>query len=519
VLVERDSVRISLPSVSGAKDFRVFAADTSLAITATATGAEHVAAKTIVCAGFRQRGVPTASNELIQQIEFPGLTATTQLVVEAIDTVCPFAGTYGRVAGTYDMDQAEGDDVTGNYFVYTEAEIAKSYGGLLLNGQGYGGQRMGDPTVLSDPKVLARTTISVTPLGYGAPPVATFFDDFAATEDQPTQYPGDTFLYNGYSVSQNSKWTFFAVADYSQIFLDRGRLNYVYAEDDGFGSFIGFPKQTAAIPTAAQGTYLHTTYEVNNAVTDRRYWWLSFCGPDSGPTLDSTGLPLSYMNPDSSIQGGLGNVSPETNGWNCIDILPRDGTAGNGCWPLPPSNTTPETDVAVYVYPKGTWRQTEAIDVNPPQYGKGSIFNSAWYRQQNAAGELTGPMLDDVNQVAPTVRFDVYLRRDRIVMYVNGQQRLCNNLPANSLTMQNALIGFGQVLYHTADEHQNISNEEGGFCSADNETLPAGPATMQDIYYNEPYFDSRTWDNVGFGENEPLPGAMPAFDPSLCYTP
>jgi hypothetical protein len=41
-------------------------------------------------------------------------------------------------------------------------------------------------------------------------------------------------------------------------------------------------------------------------------------------------------------------------------------------------------------------------------------------------------------------------------MYVNGEQRLCNDFPTVALTMAEGALGFGQVLYHSAAEREEF---------------------------------------------------------------
>jgi hypothetical protein len=532
VVAERDSVRVVLPSVPGAVDFRVFAVDANLAVSAgsdaSAGGSEHIKTGTMSCAGYRQRGEPTTVAQLTPDIEYPGITTPTTLVVEAIDTTCPFVGLMSPVHGSVDAMNSEIDtSLMGTYSVYTEAEIVATYDALILNGQRWNTTHFGYPAPPIDPTVLARTTITVTPLGYsGAPPTATFFDDFA-TEDPITVYTNGAdsvaygspnLVYGGVYITQNSKWSFFGQAttltgatdNFQPAYFDRARLHFVVTDDgqDDFATVLAYPKQAANMPSASGTNYLHVTYEVNSDTTDRRYWWLSLCGPDqaSSAIMDGQGFPANTLNPNSSLQNGM-TTNPGNLGWNCLEVLPRNATSGNGCAPLPPDGTNPETDIGLFVYPTGKG----AINIAPNQYGAGSLFSARWYRQMDSKGNLIAPMLDDQDFVGPTTRFDVYVRPDRFVMYVNGQQRICNDFPKYALTMAQAMVGYGQILYHTSDEHINIG-PSGMFCNA-----PPNTPSMSDVYHNELYMDGRDWDNVGFDENVTLPGSMASFDDTVCY--
>ncbi|HEY8210351.1 MAG TPA: hypothetical protein VIG99_22860, partial [Myxococcaceae bacterium] len=112
------------------------------------------------------------------------------------------------------------------------------------------------------------------------------------------------------------------------------------------------------------------------------------------------------------------------------------------------------------------------------------------------------PVLDDQILVSPRARIDLYIRRDRLVFQVNGEQRVCNDFPNQRLTMAEGAVGFGQVIYHSAAEHLELRED-------------FFDRTGQ-IYYlwNTPFVDSRTWDNLGVEEHVPEP---PGFDAGACY--
>ena len=104
--------------------------------------------------------------------------------------------------------------------------------------------------------------------------------------------------------------------------------------------------------------------------------------------------------------------------------------------------------------------------------------------------------------LAPRTAYDIYIRRDRVIMYVNGEQRLCNDFPSVALTMAEGALGYGQVLYHSSAERLEFSR---GY----------NDRTGQ-LYYlsNTPFVDVRTWDNVGYQEGV---GSPADFDDSVCY--
>jgi hypothetical protein len=132
-------------------------------------------------------------------------------------------------------------------------------------------------------------------------------------------------------------------------------------------------------------------------------------------------------------------------------------------------------------------------------------FPLLWERQIDASGNPAGVWLDDVMNIWERTRFDVFIRRDRVIMYVEGQQRLCQNLDATAMTMAEGALGFWHILYHTSAEFTEIR----AGLETDN------PQTDQHhVMHNTPFADMRTYDNVGIQENV---GAPVTFDSARCY--
>ncbi|HEX7600937.1 MAG TPA: hypothetical protein VF316_05000, partial [Polyangiaceae bacterium] len=181
VVPNRDSAILVVPAVAGAVDYRVITVPDGVKITVDGSGAERIDGSTIHCAGYRQHNAPRAANrELMLQVEVTGLTGPTRLVVEAIDTACPYTGALGSAHVDINATNTEIDAPTrGVFSFFTEAELRSTYGSLILNGHGNNPAKNGQPAPATSPKVLSRTTIKVTPLGTSAMgPTATFFDDF-----------------------------------------------------------------------------------------------------------------------------------------------------------------------------------------------------------------------------------------------------------------------------------------------------------------------------------------------------
>ncbi len=503
VVPNRDSAIVVVPAVDGAVDYRVATLPEGVNVTVQ-DGAEHIDGSTIHCAGYRQHNGPQPPNrELLRQIEVTGLGGATRLVVEAIDTACPYTGALGASHADIDASNTEIDAPTrGTFSIFTESDVRAAYGSLVLNGHGNNPSKNGQPAPDVSPKVLARTTLRIAPLGTGAPtPTATFFDDFQ-NEEQPTfvsalDSQGRTQAGKLY---QNSKYSFYTygAAD-SQFYFARGQMHYSLADwsQDIMSSNIAYPRKPVAL---SDTDYLHVTYEVQSDATGRRYWWLLLCGADTpGATMSADGKLMGNIIQTPFFMDSDG-LNPSVEGWNCLQVFPRQG------WPftLPPDDTNPESEVRVMVNQSGNLGRSSVVDVSPSQYGNPNIGPPSWFRTQDAKGNFVGKILDDQQLIAPRTRFDVYVRRSRVVLYVNGEQRICNELGSTGkLTMAEGALGFGQVFYHSAAERSEFD------------------ASYWDRrgqrYYieNSPFVDVRDWDNVGYDEHVGLPAG---FDPGPCFT-
>jgi len=503
VVVNRDSAVLVVPPIGSANDYRAFRVPAGTRIEAGLFGDEDVIGTVVHCAGSRQHNDAQApARTLLRQIEVTGLTGPTTIVIEAIDRVCPFTGIHGSEHATVPVEISELPLADRQAFsTFTEEQIRAAYGSLIVNGHGPG-VVLGAPSPRSRPRVLARTTVVVTPTGAPPPDVGSFFDSFDDAGDQPS-FLREVANSNGRSqqgkVLTNSQWGFYTWgADLSQFFVERGQLHSVLADwgQDIFASNVAIPRRTFAVSDTG---YLHLHYEVASDTTARRYWWMSVCGAGGmGQTLDATGLlrtPL-VQTPFFYQDDGL---NPSLAGWSCLQVFPLDGSP----FGLGPTDTRPESDLRIIVnVANGTERDHVRL-VSPNQFGSAAVAARSWYRQQRGNGGALGqPVLDDQLLISPRTRMDLYVRRDRVVVYVNGEQRVCNDFPNSPLTMAEAAVGFGQVLYHSAAEHLELRAEY-------------FDRTGQ-IYYlwNTPFVDQRTWDNLGVGENVAQP---PGFDAAACY--
>jgi hypothetical protein len=164
------------------------------------------------------------------------------------------------------------------------------------------------------------------------------------------------------------------------------------------------------------------------------------------------------------------------------------------------------TVVRTHPAPTAEQYDTERITAFTKSFGptQESPFPKLWLRQVDAAGNPSEVWLDDVIDPWQRARFDVFVRRDRVVVYVEGEQRICQELTAQPLTMAEGALGLWHIVYHTSAEFLEIRNGQAG----------NNPATGQShILHNVPFADQRAYDNVGFREGVGLPSD---FDAAFC---
>jgi len=583
VIPNRSSVRLYLPGVSGAHDYRVFAVKDGVTVSID-NKREHVDGADIYCAGLRQRNQctddeilpikynnalldmpkcgafdtdrrPNVPAQLMQTMEIDGVAPDTTLVVEAIDRQCPFPGLFGPNHRDVHIEVAGvGPDTVpavvnnksytlqlmpATFPVRTEAEIRAQYGSMILNGQGPNQPtfdtsspafpespyvRLAQPAEADDPVVLARSVIKVSPTGTSKLPAGftdkDLFEDFEDESDQPvllrTKDLANDVLGVGtqFNTYLTKKMVLYDISnEFSDFSINRGHLNMVFGDPfQGSMSLQAmYPRaRPSHLPTEAD-KYLHITYEVQRNETPRRYENLALCGSDTvgdtyvGDTPKAAPLPRpGFMNED-------GTHPTNTLGWNCLTVVARgsgyERIDGGGDLDSHSDTSAKITVVRTHPAPAKDKYDEKSLDEYTTAFGptQDGPYPIRWERQQDANGKLTGVWLDDQTNIWQKTRFDVFVRRNRIVIYVEGEPRICQELDPTAMTMAETAVGFWHILYHTSAEFTEMRAD--GFS--------ANPQTDQHhLLHNTPFADWRSYDNVGIQEDVALPAG---FDAKRCY--
>lgn len=580
-IADRSSVRLYLPGIMGALDYRVFAVTDGVAVKVGDSNREHVDGADIYCAGLRQRNQcsddeilpiqynnplldmpncemfnldrrPNVPEQLMQTMEIDGVKPNTTLVVEAIDRQCPFPGLFGGVHKEVKitnvdigspMEQAVVNGksyslrlLPATFPLRTEDEIRADYGSMILNGQGPNLPvldstspafpespyiRVGQPAAANDPVVLARSVVSVSPSGTAALPTGftdkDFFDDFEDDTDQPTLLrttdPANAVLGNTvYNIYTNKKWVFYDIAnEFSDFSINRGHLNMVFGDpyQDSMSLQALYPRALPVTLPTDVDKYLYITYEVQRDESPRRYENLALCGADKvGETYAGDTLAAAPM-PRPGFMNEIGTHPTSVLGWNCLTLVARG--AGYGAVPGGDIPSHADTSLKITVVrshpppPPGAYDDA-TLDQYTTAFGPSQEgpFPLRWERQIDSSGDPSGVWLDDQTNIWQKARFDVFVRRDRVVIYVEGQQRICQELDPKAMTMAEVGVGFWHILYHTSAEFTEI---RAGDQTADPQT------DQHHIMHNTPFADWRAYDNVGIREDIGLPAD---FDATRC---
>jgi hypothetical protein len=431
------------------------------------------------------------------------------------------------------------------------------YGAEIINGQGassdwfvQAGQTRGQPilpgSAAATPQVIARSAIRITspfadeavnaPIIDVGPNAA--FDDFstdgvAALTRIATRSFGD----NDATQGAFGNWYFWGLSAQAaqgqsntaqplgvQVWRRNGRLNITLADwaQDVF-SDVHFSSLQSK-PVALDNTqYAHSFFRVDSGATGRRYWHWMMCGAADVTTLvdPATNIPRirPLLRPDFFLANGTNPTEPAgpnepltvSHRRECLNVFHR--ATGNPDTPKLPDGSDgprPNQEMIVTINPEGLARGV--INLAPAVFDRGYGENAFRWRL-DAAGRYAGPLIEPFDQQQPLTHYDIFTRKDRVVIFINGRQGVCINLASRPLTMNYGLMIYGQVLYHSDAEYgENYVPE-----------IPASnpyqtPQGSFHLSMNTAAADSRAWDAVGHTEKIGIPPPF-VFDASLCTVP
>lgn len=509
----------------------------------------------------------TPWRELLQAIELPGLplSGNATIIVEAIKTPCPFTGMPAHTDADITVSE-KSNTYAGNSKASFRSynTVRTQYGNEILNGQGSATSwtdRMNlsiwrglpvDPnsTVIpKDPVVLARSAIAVslpaTDESVTGPIIDvgtnSMFDDFTDNVDvTPANVSNNSELANPGNqwfaplATIPGKWAFWgnniqhADGDVgkttgmrgAQLFQRYGRLYQTSGDAVQCCMSSILFSSLKTLPHQLDSTkYVHSFFRVNSDATTRRYWVWLMCGADTREELvdTNTRMPLfhpvmdpgdfdakgtdpnSFTGKNPSMQHGSEPASTTRYNKECLQFI-QHGVAephwANG-------RERSASRLMMVLHPKGVEQGTISYGPNGSDWYQPNFPGWTWRIDSN--GNYAGPLMEPFDQYAPLTHFDLFVRPNRIVVFLNGRQALCVNMSSRPLTMKYGLIMYGNALYHTA---------------AESEEAEVTKSASYHYRLNEPIADTRAWDAIGHAEKIDIPtNIFTTFDASQCTTP
>jgi hypothetical protein len=373
---------------------------------------------------------------------WPGITGATTLVVEALDSGCPYQGfvaptSIASVTGMY-VNQPI---VHPAYQTIDELRAASPTTEVYVNGQHDAGNQ---------PKAVARAFLSVMPQPHAK---MDFFADFSpgSTQETFTDVPCGALDGNCFQQWRQQSATFdqsFMIVEsgptmgsglysFGQI---AGEWWVAYADwaSDTNGKYRLTPKQKANMDSS---TFLHVTMEVDSVSTGRRYPQILISDQEA---------PIQY----TLDKGHTLVIQPRGEGSEWIDF---------------------PVDYELQVCNLRTWDVNNQCPVYDLHHLKDASGNTVHLAPHAELGEHAS--------VDQRITYDVYASGQRTYLFLDGQPYACAVMPSVGVPMGPVTVTFGDVLYHSAVDHLFAFHQ----------------AKMQTD-------TRRHYDNLGFSSGVPSPG-------------
>jgi hypothetical protein len=283
--------------------------------------------------------------------------------------------------------------------------------------------------------------------------------------------------------------------------------------------------------------YVHSEFRVNSEATPRRYWTWTMCGASSPSILmDANNNPLVHpiVYESSLLPGGNnptifatdpdgGSVTTNSSALECLSMGPL------GYPELPRTDGFPRSseNLMAVINPAGYSfgvinLQNSKEDSNIPA---GAIPGIRYVLDKNQ--NMVGDVVEPFDQVAPLAHYDLFIRPNRLVVFVNGRQAFCVDMSKRPLAMQYGMVVYGDLLYHSAREQADMSVQSGLSNGAQSSDSLEGNtysytfegSSLYHVILNQPITSTRAWDAIGEADNIDIPPQFATFDPAACVAP
>jgi hypothetical protein len=369
-----------------------------------------------------------------------GITGPTTLVVEALDTGCPYQGHvspqsippvtahFGNTPLLHPpyvtLDEVRAASPTSEVFINGQHGPPWAWNGGSLDGgtaDGATPAQLADQSGMNQPlpKAIARSFVQVGPKPH---PAMDFFAAFSpgSTPEAFTTVPCGVQGGNCFATWRQQSPTFDQMFIDVEYLPDGGGL-FAYGAVSGewwvtYGDVGGDTNGKYRLTAKQKGriddsTFLHVTMEVDAYSTDRRYPQLLISDQDA---------PVQYNLP----QG------------HTLVIQPRGETTAWAMYPI---------DYDLQICNMRTW------DVNNqcPQYDLYHVLAADGGTVRLAPNEEVGEHASVDHRVA----FDVYASTQRAYLFLDGAPYACADLPSADVPSGPVTVTWGDVLYHSQVDH------------------------------------------------------------------
>jgi len=351
-----------------------------------------------------------------------GITQPTTLVVEALDSACPYQGffapmsipsltaSYGSQSIVHEpymtMDDIRAASPSGQVFLNGQAGPAWVHDGSML----VNGMQPAAPPAPPLPKAIARSFVKVQPNPH---PKMDFFADFSGPPEDFEPVPCDgnacpfierrrsptfeqQFIYNEFTSTQK-------LISWGQL-MGEWWIAYADQSADTNGKYRLTALQKANMDASK---FLHVTMEVDMVSTARRY-------------------------PQILISDREAPVQDTLDQGRTLIVQPRGETTSNFDWPV---------DFQIEICKLRTW------DVN----NQCPVYDLRTLPASGGKPARLAPVLEmgEHASVDHRAKFDVYATTGRVYLFLDDQPYGCAVMPDDALPKGPVTVTWGDVLYHS----------------------------------------------------------------------
>lgn len=371
----------------------------------------------------------------ITSLTWPGVKKPTRLIIEALDSGCPFPNGY-IAAAHHDADVDRTTNQPFNAPSLTLDEARLSSGEVFVNGQH-------DPA--SRPKPIARAYVDVTP---AEPPKM----DFLATFDEGADWaPFKKWQDNNAFIFRNADWAVDTSGCTENFTFGPVLGQFVLGFADG-GSSCNVSITPRKVPTKiAANTYLHVRMMSDIPSTGRRYPQIMVTNV---PLKDDPAADASNID-DVPVHTRLGNFPYELAGADkkvgTADDVPA---MGGQSIVVQPFGGYQETQIE-YCDTRG-WGVSQQCDrANVYGFHAGD-YTSTWKQAWTPV-----PVQGDMAGYDRPVQWDVYTSTSRVYVFMDGKPSACAVLPAGRMPAGAVTVAYRAVIYHCGIDETVTPNDTG----------------------------------------------------------